>query len=321
MAGCNTNSPSEDLKKVKVGITTVFLGEAATYTALEQGFFRKQGLDVALKHNPSGKVSLMDLFQEEVDIAHVAETPIVYTLLDSSYSEVKPIPSFQIFADMIYADEVQQIIGRKDHNINGPQDIIGKKIAIFKDTQLDYFLDSFLLEHQIPRDSITLINIAPSDHLEAIEKGKVDISVNWEPFASNIQHNLGDNAISLETKLTYSTLWMATTLDSYANKNLEVLKAYLKALKQAQDYIKKHPIETQKLLANKTNISVEIVEHLWEKIDYELSLSERMLILLEDQARWMEQNRSTDTTNINFKDLINFDPMREVHPNGITVIQ
>lgn len=318
---CKQKSPPKEYTKVKVGITSSFLGESATFIAKEKGFFRDQGLEVELIHNASGKESLMGLFREEVDIAHVAETPIVYTLFDSSYSEVNPVPSFQIFADMIYADEIQKITGRKDHDITEPQDIIGKKIAIFEDTQLDYYLDSFLLEHQIPKDSITLINLAPINHLEAIKEGEVDISVNWEPYASNILLELGENGITLETRLTYSTLWMATTLDSYAKQHPEVLMAYLKALKKAQSYIKKHPAEAQKLLSNKIDVPLPVVENLWPKIDFELSLSERMLILLEDQSRWLKHKNLSDTTNINFMDFINFSPMREVYPNGITVIQ
>ncbi len=319
---CTYQESPQELTSVTVGITTSFLGEAATFTASEQGFFKDHGLDVTLQRNSSGSVSIRALFREEVDIAHAAETPVIYSLLDTTYIEEQPVPPFKIFADMIYADEVQKIIARKDHGITGPRDIAGKRIGLDQNTQLDYFLDSFLLEYQLSRDRITLVDREPDHHIEAIQNGEVDVVVTWEPYASHIQQSLGEKAIRLETQLTYSSLWMATTLDSYAEANPDILKAYLHALRDAQEYIMNHPDESQELLARETGVSIEIIASLWHTIDYKLSLSERMLILLEDQVRWLRHNNGSHrTAPLNLEEYINLGPMHSVHPDGITVIQ
>lgn len=322
-AGCGKKSREnpEEHRALKVGITTSFLGEATTFMAEEKGFFKDHGLDVTLKHNPSGSVSIRDLFNGEVDIAHVAETPVVYALMDSSYYQNGEVPSFQIFGDMIYADEIQKIIARKDHGINGPKDLAGKRVAIYSGTQLDYYLDSFLLEHQIPKKSLTLVNMEPIAQVEAIKNGEVDAAVNWEPYASYISRELGDRAVEMDTELTYSTLWMTATLDAYAESNPDLLVAYLESIREAQNYIKEHPAEARELLARHTGISIEIIKSLWDEIDFELSLSERLLTLLEDQARWMIRNNIADTSDYDFQQIINFTPMRAVNPEGITVIQ
>lgn len=317
---CNHQRQNNVLQpeKITVGITTSYLGEAAAFTAKEKGFFEDYGLDVTLKLNPSGAKSIKDLFRGEVDIAHVAETPVIYTLLDSSYYK-GDVPSFQIITDMIFSHNIQRIIARKDHGISNPKDIVGKKVATYKGTQLDYYLDSFLLEHQIPQSSITTVNLDPVAQVEAINSGEVDVAVNWEPYATYIEQNLGDNATSLETELTYSTLWMASTLDSYAESNPDVLENYLRALKKAQDYIKSHPRETKELLAEHTGISLEVLDSLWDEVVFELSLSERMLTLLEEQARWMSREGIADTTDFRANQIINYEPMRKVYPEGIIV--
>jgi len=319
--GCNGKDDSADLTTVRVGITKSFLGEAATFVAQQQGYFKDEGLDIQLEQNSSGAVSIRELFDKEIDIAHVAETPIMYALLDSSYYTRKEIPSFQIFADMIYSDDIQHIIGRRDHGISGPRDITGKKVAIYQGTQLDYFLDSFLLEHQIAKEEFTLVDKKPNEQVKAITNGEVDIAVNWEPYATYIKQELGNNAIFLDTKLTYSTLWLATARDRYAEQHPEVMVQYMRALRQAQKYISKYPNETQQLLAQRTGVSIAAVKASWDDIDYELSLSERMITLLDDQARWMKRNNITDTSDIDFRTLINFEPMQAVYPEGITVIQ
>lgn len=322
-AGCaqTDTGDEQELTPLHIGITSSYQGEAATYVALERGFFRDNGLEVTLKSNPSGRVSLKDLFDETVQIAHVSETPVLYSLLDTSYYPQTTVPPFHIFADMVYSNKIQKIIARKDHGITDPLDIVGKKVALLKGTQLDYFFDSFLLEHQISKDEFDVINMDPSQQLDAIQNGEIDVAVLWEPYASFAQNKLGDNATNLETDLTYSTLWLSTTLDSYAKSHPEVLKSYLRSIKAAQEYIKEHPEYTQELLSRRTDVPLEVVKSLWTEIDFELSLSERMLTLLEDQGRWMIRNNFANKTISDMQQFVNFGPMQEVHPRGITVVR
>lgn len=319
------NQPDSDqhreLQEVTIGITSTYQGEAATYVAKERGYFEQNGLDVTLKSNLSGKNSMRDLIDGVVQIAHAAETPVVYSIMDTSYLEGSNDASFQIFADKIYSHKIQKIIARKDHGIYEAEDIVGKRVALYQGTQLDYFFDSFLLEHQILNDEIETVDMSPREQVKAIKDGEIDVTVTWEPFSSYIQKELGENAVFLDTDLTYSTLWLSVALDSYAQSHPDVLAAYLESIKMAQEYIYENPVYAKKLLARKTNVPLDVVESLWTEIDFQLSLSERMLSLLEDQARWMIRNDLADTTIQNMEQLINFGPMEEVHPSGITVVR
>lgn len=323
IAGCNQSNSGQDtnLQELTIGITSSYQGEAATFVAKERGYFEANGLDVTLKANYSGKESLFDLFEGVVQIAHVSETPVVYSIMDTSFYPGTSIPSFQIFVDKIYSHKIQRIIARKDSGITEAEDIAGKRVALYHGTQLDYFFDSFLLEHQIFKSELEIVDMSPKQQLEAIQNGDIDVSVTWEPYASFIQKELGDNAVYLDTDLTYSTLWLSASLDSYAEENPEILVAYLESLKQAQEYILSNPTYTQELLAEKTQVPLDVVETLWAEMDYELSLSERMLTLLEEQTRWMIRNKIADTTIQSMEQFINFSPLEEVNPDGITVVR
>ncbi len=318
--GCQTHPEKNDLQPVTVGITGTYLGEAATFIAHDEGFFDEQGLDVTLTRNQSGSQSIRDLFDGKVDIAHVAETPVVYSIMQSNYYEGE-LPDFKLFAEMIYSHNIQKIIARKDAGIRQPKDITGKRIGVYSGTQLDYFFDSFLLEHQIPRNSLDIYNMTLDEQARAIVNGEIDVSVTWEPTSTSIQNELGDNALFLTTDLTYSTLWLATTLTSYAEANPGILESYLQALQEAQQFIKDHPAQSREILSSHTGISPDIIYTIWDEIDFELSLSERMLSLLEDQARWMIQNDIADTTRYDMDQFILKEPMQTVHPNGITIIR
>lgn len=222
---------------------------------------------------------------------------------------------------MIFVNNIQKIVARTQSGIHKPEDLKNKKVGLYNGTTSEFFLDNFLLEHNIDKSSIELVNIDVTNQLHAFREGEVDVVVTWEPHASKILAEMGERAKKLNTMIDHSTLWLAVTSQSYATRNSGTIKAYLQALKQAQSYIKKHPDETKKLLADKTDVSNEIIKNLWPSIEYELSLGERMLILLEDQHRWLRYKGyfERDREPLNLKETIYFKAMEDIYPRGITI--
>ena len=318
--GCSTTEDEQELIPVKVGITS-YIGEAASFVAVEKGFFRKNGLDVTLQVNNAGSESIRQLYAGDVDIAHIAETPILYSKLQSDYYTGERKGKLQIVANMILANRIQKAVGRRDAGIETPGDIRGKRVALVRETQLEYLLDSFLLEHQISISEIDTLNMHIVDKVEAIKIGDIDVAFLWEPFATQVLFNLDDNAVVLPTNLTYSTLWLINVLDSYSSKNPEVIKAYLRSLLQAQQYIRENPTQAIELLAEKTSTEFDVIYNVIDQIDYELNLSERMLHLLKEQQRWMLKTGIADQDGVDIFELINFEFMEEVYPQGISLIR
>ena len=318
--GCNTTDDERELIPVKVGITS-YIGEAATFVAVEKGFFRENGLDVTLQVNNAGSESIRQLYAGDVDIAHIAETPILYSKLQSGYYTGERKGKLQIVANLTLANRTQKGIGRRDAGIQEPGDIRGKRVALARGTQLEYLLDSFLLENQISISEIDTMHMHVMDQAEAIKEGEIDVAFVWEPYATQILFNLDDNAVVLPTKLTYSTLWLINVLDSFSNENPEIIKAYLKSILQAQQYIRENPAWAIELLAEKTSTEYDVVHTVINQIDYELNLSELMLNLLKEQQRWMLESGIADQGEIDIFDLINFEYMEEIYPKGISLIR
>ena len=310
----------QPLKQIHVG-TTPFFGEAAFYVAQTEDFFEEHGLEVTSHPHSAGKESLKKLYSGEIDIAHTAELPLVYAVNGSPEykGEMRP----KISANMIYNSDMQKIIARRDKGIEIPSDLKNKKIGYFKGTTSEFFLDTFLLEHSIPDTAVEKQNINVAKQLDALKSGKVDAVVSWEPNASKILSEMDGHTHELDTKIDHSTLWLVVTSDTYLSDHPENIRAYLQALRKAQVWIKNHPGQTQSLLAKKTNASKKIMAHLWNTIDYELSISERMLLLLEDQQRWLKEKgyAESNNTTTNFEKLIYFRAIEEVYPEGITIIR
>ncbi|WP_445664723.1 ABC transporter substrate-binding protein [Fodinibius sp. AD559] len=315
-------SCSNSLTEIHVG-TTPFFGETAFYIAQSKGLFEDQGLKVVSHPNSAGKKSLQALFNGDLDIAHVAELPIVYALAGSEEYKTGKDISLKIFANMIHVNNIQKIIARKDSDINSANDLINKKIGFYKGTTSEFFLDTFLLEHNIKDSLITKVNIDVSEQLNALKEGKVDAVVSWEPHASKMLAEMGSKVHSLDTMIDHSTLWLAVTSASYIDHNKEDLVAYLTAIKKAQRYIQNNQQEAQKMLARKTNSSQQVIQNIWGSITYDLSLGEQMLILLEDQHRWLRENKRVKKRSnpINIEDAIYLKAMEKVYPQGISIIR
>ncbi|WP_170245543.1 ABC transporter substrate-binding protein [Fodinibius salinus] len=323
LVGCNSNDDdSSDLTTVRVGVTT-FWGEAAYYIAQSEGFFEEEGLEIIDHPHSAGRESLKELYQGKLDIAHVAEIPVVRALSGAlPYSKYDEF-NLKIFTGMIYTSNSQKVIARRDHGIENPQDLRNKKVGLYYETTSEYFFDTFLLEHGIPEKQVEKVNIDISEHYKALKNGQVDAVVSWEPHASQILKKLKNNTFKLNSVLGHSTLWLGVSSETYIQQHPETIVKYLRALKKAQDYIKHHPEETKTLVSQKTKTSLETIENLWPSIEYELSIGQRMLSLLNEQQRWfMQEQRVADTTKqSNVHNAIYFDALQKAHPEGITVIQ
>ncbi len=324
LVGCSNNDDNPtDLTTVQVGVTT-FWGEAAFFVAQSEGFFEEEGLEVIAHPHTAGKKSLKELYQGTLDIAHVAEIPVVRALSGAKpYSKYKEF-NLKIFTGMIYTSNSQKIIARRDHGIENPRDLRNKKVGLYYETTSEYFFDTFLLEHGIQEQQVEKVNIDISQHYMALKNGQVDAVVSWEPYASEILKKLKDNTFKLNSVLGHSTLWLGVSSETYIQQHPETIVKYLQALKKAQDYIKSHPEQTKLLVSEKTKTSLSIIEDLWASIEYELTIGERMLFLLNEQQRWFiqEKQRIDDTTKqSDVHSAIYFEALQKVYPEGITVIQ
>ena len=319
--GCGTRhgADTKEWEELTVAITP-FIGEAAIYVALDRGLFTKHGLRVTLRENQAGPISLGQLRRGEADIAHCSETPFLFALQDSLAAGPRRIPSMRIIADMIVARQVQKIVARRSAGVELPQDIRGRRVGLPLGTQAEYHLDALLLEQQIRPEQIQLVDMPPAALPAAIRQGEVDAIAIWEPFATQIVRELGDDAVVLPTRLTISTLWLAVVREQDLRDRPGVYTAYLRALHEAHQYIVREPGHAMDLLAPRVGVAREVLEISWLELDHELSLSERMLTIMEDHGRWMEE-KGLGTRHIDLSELLSTAPLDSCCPGAVTFIR
>jgi NitT/TauT family transport system substrate-binding protein len=322
IGGCQAESAGPEAP-IPVRFATVpFIGETTSYVAYANGYFADEGLDVTLSFNPGGWMSLRDLFQGDVDIATVAELPIVYSAFDKQAYTDFDRGDFYIIGDLIFADDFQQVVARRDRGITSPADLKGKTLGVFAGTTLDFYMDMFLIDNNISQDEVTVVNLDVFQLTDALVAGEVDAIFTWQPHVDLAMEALGENGIAMSSRLRFTTAWLITVMKEYGDANPEVLRKFLRAMLRAEQFIQENPEAAVAIHAELTDVPIETVAKLQKKVAFDLSLSEGLLIQLQEEARWLiRSGRTTQTEVPDFMEFINLDPLRDVKPGGISIIQ
>jgi len=280
--------------------------------AKEQGFFKDYGLDVIYKLYPHGVGSLKALKNDVVDIAIGAEFPFVRQSLKDS--------RMKIIASISQVD-VLQLIARKDSGILKPSDLTGKRVALIKESQLEFCLDRFLVKYGLQIENIETLNLLPPDIKKSILDGAADAVVFREPMISRIKAELGDNWVSWPVQDNQNVFWIIACNDSYIGRHPKTLKRFLQAVRKAELFYINDPPRSIDIIIKKGELSKEYFNRMLPGIEYKLSLEKTLLIAMEDEARWHIEKQYTDIKEVpNYLDKIYFDALESVSPGAVGII-
>ena len=304
----------EPLEKVTIGISATSLLPALIRIAEEKGYFLEEGIDAEVRDYPTGKAALAAVFNGEVDMGTVADAPIVSNSFERN--------DFAIFVTILDSAQHTKALARKDSDINIPQDLVGKKVATTIGTTAHFFMSLFLALNGIDVSDVEIVNMKPGEMVEAIINGDVDAICGWEPNVSNAAKNMGDNAIILSSDVGYKATFNLVTMNDYIENNPELIRNVIKALVKAEEFASNNRGESIDIIASRLETDREDIDKQWDGYRFKISLSQSLIITLEDVARWSMRNNFTDKTGVpNYLDYIYMDALEEVKPEAIGIIR
>jgi len=315
ITGCTgTEKPAGPLEKVTIGISTTSLLPALIHIAEEKGYFLEEGIDVEIKGFPTGKAALAATFSGEVDMGTVADTPIVSNSFERN--------DFAVFMTIVDSAQHSKALARKDRNINTPQDLVGKKVATAIGTTAHFFMSVFLTLNGIDASDVEIVNMKPGETVEAIVNGDVDVIFAWEPNVLNAAKSLGDNAIILSSDVGYEATFNLVTMNGYIENNPGLIRKVIKSLAKAEEFVSNNREESIRIIALRLETDREGIDKLWDGYRFEISLSQSLILTLEDVARWSIRSNFTDKTEVpNYLDYIYMAALEEVEPEAVNIIR
>ena len=273
--GCSKNSTSENIT-IAAAINAY---SGPFYVASEKNYWAAEGLVVEEKFFTSGRLCLDALLAGAADIVTVAETPIVFAGMSNQ--------NVAIVATMSSATNDLKVIARRDHGINDPTDLRGKKIAMLFGATSEYYGGLFLSAYGISFDDVKRVNLNPSDMPIALINGDIDAYVIWEPFVYNGFAKLGhEKAIKFIKKDIYTLPFNIAVRKDYADKNPEIVKSALRAIISANDFIREQPNEAIKIIAEKTGMETSVLSDIWEDYEFNVKLHKDLPDALIREAKW-----------------------------------
>ena len=284
------------------------------YVAEEQGYFLAQGLTVRIEDCTVGRVCLKRLLDGEVSIATAADTPIVLSSFSSQ--------AFFILASLSSSPNDTKLVARKSAGIAVPRDLIGKRIGTIAGTSAQYFLDAFLLFNGIDRREVTIVSITPAGARAAMEKREVDALAAFEPAAYMTATALGaDGKVLPSARINRTTFNLLIDRRIAGARDAELGKMLL-ALAQAANFIRVQPLQAQAVLRKRLQLDQNFVDWIWKDYEYQLTLDQSLITVLESQARWAAREGYASGLAVpNYLKYLYPAPLARVLPAAVTVVR
>ncbi|MFS0723560.1 ABC transporter substrate-binding protein [Paenibacillus sp. 1P07SE] len=263
--GANNDEPEAEAASQELETTTLTLvGVRDAQISSQQiiadklGYFADEGLDVTSQLIESGP-----------DIGPMVAGGSAKVSIQTNFMDIilksTDIP-VKIIAPLAQIAGTQAVVGAADLELTSAKDLEGKTIGIPSGADVMIAINNMAEELGVDASKINYVNLAPSDAVVALERGDIDAMASWEPFItkaiegggkflfSGTKSELPDNPGDVEWMSVHTTIQVT---DDFLEANPNTLKAVLRALQKATDYINDNREEAIEILAPELRLSVE----------------------------------------------------------------
>jgi len=236
----------EEKKPVKIAIN-VWPGYAIAYLAQEKGFFKQNGVEVELILKKSTLESLQLYKEGKVDGCFDALPDVIVLSSQGILAKVVSAIDYSESGDVIIATPA----------INSLSDLKGKTISFEGTNTFSHFFVLKILEKAgFNEADFKFADVKAYNVLPALKKGEIDAGHTWEPTKSwaikegyKVLAKAGDIPGVIINVLIFNP--------AIIQERPQQIRAIIKSLSEAKDYLKGHPEESIKIMAQNEGMSVE----------------------------------------------------------------
>jgi NitT/TauT family transport system substrate-binding protein len=235
-AACGGDSGSKSangLEKTDLTVGNLPVADtAALQLAINNGFFKAEGLNVKTQLLQGGAEAIPRLKSGNLDLTAGAYVPFFQ-------AQSQGVIKLRIVADAFQSAEGSHVIlVAKDSPIRSVKDLVGKKIGV----NVKHNLASLLVQSLAQQQGVKLdedkdfIPVAFPDMQNALKNGSVDAVQAVEPFNTQLQKSIGARLLvdtSQGETADFPISGYATTQE-FAEKNPKTVAAFQRALGKAQ---------------------------------------------------------------------------------------
>ena len=236
---------AESLKKIRVGFPSLAFSYLPYYVAQEKGLLRKQGLEAEF-------IQMRTSIQPQALLnGNINFFPSVSTGISAALSNL-PVAVVLNFCD----SAPWVLVTQKD--INKPQDLVGKKIAISGlRTSPHYFLQAALKKWEIPEKNVGFITTGgTSDSFLALASNQVAGTILTPPFDDKAV-SLGFKKFMFLGELADIPYVGVVTSQAQIKNDRETVRRTLAALMESAAWIRNNRSESSKMIESKFKVTAQ----------------------------------------------------------------
>jgi ABC-type nitrate/sulfonate/bicarbonate transport system substrate-binding protein len=144
---------------------------AQMVVALEQGLFKKEGINPQIKWTPSGREFAEAFAARAVVMGTSGEQPAINLAARGL--------AVRVFGQLSEMSDSLGVVTRKE--IQKPEDLYGKKVAFFPGTTSELLFQGFVRRYRLDPGKMQQFHMDMAESVAAFVRGDVDALFGWEP--------------------------------------------------------------------------------------------------------------------------------------------
>jgi sulfonate transport system substrate-binding protein len=230
----------------------------------------------------SGPLAVEAAAGNHVDLLNVGNIPPV--IARANGIDVK------IIAKSAFNPATNAVLVSPDSPIHTIEDLKGKKVAVQVGSSVHYFLSQVLAEKGMTLADVQLVNLPGPDQGPALESGNVDAIVLWMPYRTQLEM-AGKARVLVDSAHFSGGIGVYMVRNEFGKQNPKLVQAFLKATKQANSYLKKHPQEALKLLAANSQFPAAILAKSLEGFDWSMGITPKDIDAMNGIKQFLKETK------------------------------
>lgn len=281
------------------------------FVARAGGCFERERLELEERTFDLGRDAVALLRADGADVAVAYET-VVVRAFDAD-------PRLRVIGTLHHATRNTRLVTRAAAGISSFADLAGKRVAVPRGTNADFFVGLVLRFGAVDRARVEIVDLAPPAAAEALAAGDVDAAVLWDPVATRAERALGADARVLSSEI-YAEFSLLTTRADVLERRTPALRALLRGLVCGERYARERPDETMRELRRVfPDLDEPALREQLARVTWVVGADNLLLDVLHEEHRWAAAAAGRETAGP-LEPLLAPGLLEEVDPEAVMLL-
>jgi NitT/TauT family transport system substrate-binding protein len=261
---------------------------AAIALAAELGYYKAEGLEATVKWIVSGTDMASLAASGQVNL-YGESAQITGILRDKGVEFVHVLPLADISGTQGF------VLGPKI-KLNSPKDLEGKKVGMAAGSGVEVAVQSMAQAYGVDFSKIVFVNLSPPDQVSAVARGDIVAMATWEPWLLEARKLGGKlyftgnrsyiGGVEKQVNWMYLDSGLNVKVD-FLKKNPNTVKAVMRALIKATDYINHNPLSKVAEVASRPlNVARNALAGIMKENIYRAAIDQHSIDGLKRLLEW-----------------------------------